>query len=638
MEKSHQINKRLNFSFECRDSALSVDEQPLAQLDLEMKNLFEASEDGDNCSPCHTRSGRVYDSIEKKKRRMSSQKRIRKSIALRTISGSSSDSSENEMGSTDDIDSSFRMSRPPPLNYNKQAVSRLSGDWNNTSFNGIPSSPIASSHSPKTWSHRSEHPNSPIHSPSPPKRLFDNCVSSPISSPRVSLLHKGRLNFSGSDDSLAVRLPTSSPFSAAPTCKSTPNTKVKAANVNPFTPSAMMSTNKKRSRRTKSFSNQKSIVSINSNVELQKKLDFGMSSDSDMSDFEDEEPQPCKRVRVSDCNITRYQQEFLEVAEIANGEFGTVKKARHCLDGIVYAIKVTKNPIRNNSRDERVAMNEVFAHSSLIQHKNIVRYYNSWVENGKVYIQNEYCEGGTLAEKIEETRQVGRNFSEPELKRMTSNITKGLQYIHSKQLVHLDIKPENIFISLEQNTPSPPRRFDPASDSGAASGDHFELQEERLSSDEHYKIGDLGHVVPIFEGEMSPEEGDCRYMAPEFLEMEMDRAHLTKADIFSLGLTLYEAASLKPLPKNSMDDSKYENIKGGDLPYLDMYSRDFNNLIRSMVNPDPLLRPSAAKILTSGFLNPGINKSRHQLYKELKETREKLFLLEQQLRRDVNPL
>ena len=35
---------------------------------------------------------------------------------------------------------------------------------------------------------------------------------------------------------------------------------------------------------------------------------------------------PSKRVRVSDINITRYQEEFLEIGEIASGEFGTVKQ------------------------------------------------------------------------------------------------------------------------------------------------------------------------------------------------------------------------------------------------------------------------------------------------------------------------
>ena len=107
-------------------------------------------------------------------------------------------------------------------------------------------------------------------------------------------------------------------------------------------------------------------------------------------------------MRVSDIDITRYQAEFLEIAEIASGEFGVVKTARHRLDGMVYAIKVSKKAIRRNSHDEKMvsshiaevqtvkilcvikAMNEVFAHAALMKHKHVVRYYNSWVEGGAV--------------------------------------------------------------------------------------------------------------------------------------------------------------------------------------------------------------------------------------------------------------
>ena len=96
---------------------------------------------------------------------------------------------------------------------------------------------------------------------------------------------------------------------------------------------------------------------------------------------------PNKRLKVSDINITRYEEEFVEIREIASGTFGTVKIARHRLDGMIYAIKVTRNKIYGNTHEERVAMNEVFAHSALMKHKHVVRYYNSWVENGRVYIQ-----------------------------------------------------------------------------------------------------------------------------------------------------------------------------------------------------------------------------------------------------------
>ena len=52
---------------------------------------------------------------------------------------------------------------------------------------------------------------------------------------------------------------------------------------------------------------------------------------------------PAKRLRVSDIDISRYEEEFVEIKDIASGSFGKVKVARHCLDGMVYAIKVKIN-------------------------------------------------------------------------------------------------------------------------------------------------------------------------------------------------------------------------------------------------------------------------------------------------------
>ena len=73
----------------------------------------------------------------------------------------------------------------------------------------------------------------------------------------------------------------------------------------------------------------------------------------------------------------------------------------------------------------------------------------------QVYIQNEYCEGGSLAKQIQQRRITGQHFTEGELKKTLIHVAKGLQYIHNNQLVHLDIKPGNILISVEQSPPSP---------------------------------------------------------------------------------------------------------------------------------------------------------------------------------------
>ena len=66
----------------------------------------------------------------------------------------------------------------------------------------------------------------------------------------------------------------------------------------------------------------------------------------DLSKEEEDEDElslaPPKRIKIEDVNISRYSEEFLEVAEIANGEFGKVTVARHRLDGMLYAIKVSK--------------------------------------------------------------------------------------------------------------------------------------------------------------------------------------------------------------------------------------------------------------------------------------------------------
>ena len=334
----------------------------------------------------------------------------------------------------------------------------------------------------------------------------------------------------------------------------------KSVNTNPFTPLADSQIVGSRKRQfLRNFSSTLALKNI-------KKLDtfFGLV-------FDDCDPSPVKRIRVADFFVTRHAE------EIASGEFGCVKRARHRLDGVDYAVKISKKNLDLVSRhDEKMALNEVFAHAALIKHKHFVRYYNSWVEAGHVYIQNEFCRGGSLSKKIKEMRESGRRFTEAELRKMVVQILKGLQYIHNKQLVHLDIKPDNILLAIEDDVTQ-----------DDSSGGHVD-----------YKIGDLGHVAHVYNDSISPEEGDCRYMAPEFLQMKVDPQLLYKADIFSLGLTLYEAASLKPLPKNSFDDEiLYGELRRGKLPHLPYYSEKLNGLMRSMVIPDIRERPDTSSLL-----------------------------------------
>ena len=88
-------------------------------------------------------------------------------------------------------------------------------------------------------------------------------------------------------------------------------------------------------------------------------------------------------------------------------------------------------------------------------------------------------------------------------------------------------------------------------------------------------------------------------MAPELMtvaQMKVDR-QLIKADIFSPGLSIYEAASLAQLPRNSEEDPVYERLKQGKLPQLSEYSSQFNSLLEAMVSPSLSSRPDTAQLL-----------------------------------------
>ncbi|XP_014609345.1 PREDICTED: wee1-like protein kinase [Polistes canadensis] len=373
-----------------------------------------------------------------------------------------------------------------------------------------------------------------------------------------------------------------------------------AANVNPFTPSGMLITARKRSRSKRSLNGSPDIPN--------DKFDLADSEDSD-----NEIEQPTKRVALHESNIPRYHREFHELGLIGTGEFGSVYKCINRLDGCVYAIKKSIKPIAG-SINEKNALNEVYAHAVLGKHQHVVRYYSAWAEDNHMIIQNEYCNGGSLADAILNLHNEKKQFSETEMRQLLLHVAEGLRYIHSVQLVHMDIKPGNIFISKEKRLLAV--NYDSADDGF----DEEEIVEEEIT----YKIGDLGHVTSISNPQV--EEGDCRYLPTEILHEDFN--HLTKADIFALGLTVYEAGGGGPLPKNGPE---WHDIRNGNLKELPAYSRDLNDLLKLMIHPNPEMRPSAISLIQHRVLCPYGNKTKAQLRRELNAEKLKNEILSKQL-------
>ncbi|KAM7396390.1 hypothetical protein PAMP_019434 [Pampus punctatissimus] len=375
-------------------------------------------------------------------------------------------------------------------------------------------------------------------------------------------------------------------------------TEAPSVNVNPFTPVTV--------RRN---SEQQWRTSSRSDDDYGRRLKHSLTS----SEEDDEAFLPPKRRAVEAFMLSRYESEFLELECIGVGEFGAVYKCVKRLDGCLYAIKRSRRPLAG-SANEQLALKEVYAHAVLGHHPHVVRYYSAWAEDDHMIIQNEYCDGGSLNNAIMKKEVQGELFSEAELKDLLLQVSMGLKYIHSLGLVHLDIKPSNIFICQRSST------------SAASEGESDEEDNGSTSAGVVYKIGDLGHVTSSNSPQV--EEGDSRFLASEVLHE--DYSHLPKADLFALGLTVLLAAGAPPLPQNG---DEWHSLREGQLPKLPQeLSSPFRSLLQLFLDPDPAKRPSARDLCKHTVLREErTGRLAAQLRRELNVEKFRTAMLEKEL-------
>ena len=196
----------------------------------------------------------------------------------------------------------------------------------------------------------------------------------------------------------------------------------------------------------------------------------------------------------------------------------------------------------------------------------------------------EYCNGGSLNDVL--TTRRGQNlpgFNRDETRELLRQISSGLNYIHKKELAHLDIKPGNIFRSFTETVALEANFFDGSGDDEAGQNGQKVV----------YKIGDLGHVSPIDKNDA--EEGDCRYAPRELICGSQQSRDLRSADIFALGITAYESATLAVLPKNGPE---WQSIRehGVDLSNCDEIPDELASLVTKMTSPKLSHRPKAHEV------------------------------------------
>lgn len=206
--------------------------------------------------------------------------------------------------------------------------------------------------------------------------------------------------------------------------------------------------------------------------------------------------------------------------------------------------------------------------------------------NNTLYIQMEYCEKQTLRDVIKS----GIQDNALEIWRYFRQILQGLAHIHSASIVHRDLKPENIFIDSHSNVR--------IGDFGLARPGEF-LQ---VSAKNIHANRELIHS----HGTFTRSVGTTFYVAPEVKSGSAGQGNYDeKADMFSLGIIFFEmnyrletgmervhtlGALCKPesaFPATFVKDP--EKTKQAQI-------------ILSLINHNPNLRPSSADLLRSGLV------------------------------------
>ena len=167
---------------------------------------------------------------------------------------------------------------------------------------------------------------------------------------------------------------------------------------------------------------------------------------------------------------------------------------------------------------------------SINQHENILKYINSWhsISDGIYIIIEELCSGCNINSNYKYIQKPKIKL----IKKWIKEVLKGLDFLHSNNIIHHDIKCENIYL-------------------------------DRISG--HLKIGCLGSIEKLPEGKENFEKylGTAEFMAPEVNEGNYNFT----SDIYSLGLTLIELLTVQ-IPYKECEGALniYVNKKKGIMP------------------------------------------------------------------------
>ena len=248
---------------------------------------------------------------------------------------------------------------------------------------------------------------------------------------------------------------------------------------------------------------------------------------------------------------------------LGKGAFGKVNLSLHVLTGRLVAIKsINKSKIISERQKSKIKI-ETSIMKTLSSSNHIVKLYETYETEKHICIVMEYICAGDLLSYIRKRSKL----TEPIAKYIFKQIILAIQYIHNNNIVHRDIKLDNILIDL----------------------------------DNKIKICDFGVSKRINSNDIIFEQcGTPTYIAPEILKNKGYEGF--KVDIWSSGVVLYAMLSgTVPFKGNNINDLNNVIMKG-DYNNINDISNEANHLLKCILEVDPKKRISINDILSHPWL------------------------------------
>ncbi|CAN0001028.1 unnamed protein product, partial [Ectocarpus sp. 6 AP-2014] len=272
--------------------------------------------------------------------------------------------------------------------------------------------------------------------------------------------------------------------------------------------------------------------------------------------------------------MSRSVGEFQLMGHLGEGSFATVFLARQRETGREFAMKAISRARVQGKLQENLE-SEISILKSF-RHGNIVELYDIKKTERHIYLVLEYCAGGDLRALI---RKEGK-LAETSARHFMRHLGSGLHFLWSKNLVHRDLKPQNLLLSGP-------------------------------GLDATLKIADFGFARHLAQASMAETIcGSPLYMAPEILQ---GHKYGAKADLWSVGAILFEMLAGKPPFGGQNQIQLLANIRRGPSPPardgfyplpdgVPRPGRSCNELLCRLLVPDPQQRASFREFFNSDVL------------------------------------